>query len=301
MGLNKQSELNMKKCITTIYYLVANFCNVYQELEKGKLLPSDRKRLREGSLSLSELLTIVLYFYLSPCSDFKNYYLYYLKHKYRGYFNLPCYSRIIQLWPRMIVPLVIMMQLLRGEETGIYFIDSTKLQICHNKRTSSNRVFGRIAKMGMSSYGWFMGFKLHLVINHKGGIMAIKLTKGNGSDLSAVEFLTQRLEGKLFGDKGYISQDLFNKLYARNLRLFTGIRRDMRNHLLELEDKITLRKRSLIESVFNVLKNRMSLEHSRHRSRINFLVHIIACVTAYSLNKSSLNHHNLSPITQPLS
>lgn len=157
----------MKKCITSVYYLISNFSKIYQEWEKSNLIPSTRKRKRDGSLSICELMTIVLYFYLSPCRDFKNYYLYYLSHKYRGYFTLPCYSRIIQLWPRLIIPLAITMQLLQGQHCGIYFIDSTKLAICHRKRTSNNRVFGKIAKVGMSSYGWFMGFKLHLVVNIK--------------------------------------------------------------------------------------------------------------------------------------
>lgn len=283
----------MKKCIITVYYLVNNFCKIYLEWEQNKLLPSDRKRQRQGNLSLCELLTVILYFYLSPCKDFKNYYLYYLSFKYKGYFALPSYSRIIQLWPRIILPLVLIMQLLKGENSGIYFIDSTKLSICHNKRTGSNRVFGRLARIGMSSYGWFMGYKLHLVINNKGEIMVIKITKAHNSDLVAVDSITKGLQGKLFGDKAYISKDLFAKLYARDLRLFTGIRKDMKNHLLELEDKINLRKRSLIESVFNVLKNSMNLEHSRHRSPINFLVHILACITAYAIGKSSLNLNNL--------
>ena len=284
----------MKKCITTVYYLINNFCKVYLEWEQNKLLPSNKKRQRDGSLGLCELMTIVLYFYLSPCRDFKNYYLYYLSNKYKGYFALPSYSRIIQLWPRLILPLVIILQLLKGNSSGIYFIDSTKLSICHRKRTSGNRVFKRIAKVGMSSYGWFMGFKLHLIINNKGEIMAIKITKGNASDLSAVSSITKGLYGKLFGDKGYVSKDLFNELYSKDLRLFTGIRKDMKNHLLELEDKKLLRKRSLIESVFNVLKNHMSLEHSRHRSPVNFLVHVLACLTGYAIKKSTLKLDDLS-------
>ena len=146
----------------------------------------------------------------------------------------------------------------------------------------------------MSSYGWFMGYKLHLVINNKGEIMAIKITKANYGDLASANSLTKGLQGKLFGDKAYISKDLFSKLYTRNLRLFTGIRKDMKNHLLELEDKKLLRKRSLIESVFNVLKNHMSLEHSRHRSPVNFLVHILACIAGYTIKKSSLKLDNLT-------
>lgn len=143
-----------------------------------------------------------------------------------------------------------MLQVFKGDDTGIYFIDSTKLAICHNKRSGSNKVFGNMAKIGMSSYGWFMGFKLHIVINNKGGIMGIKMNKGNSSDLSAVISITKGLEGKIFGDKGYISKDLFIKLYRQGLRLFRGIRKDMKNHLVKMGDKIQLRKRSLVESVF---------------------------------------------------
>lgn len=277
----------MKKCITTIYYLIDNFCKIYQEWEKEKLLPgSDSKlRRREGNLSLSELITIVLYFYLAPSRDFKNYYLYFLPFRYVGYFKLVSYSRIIQLMPSLILPVSILLQLIKGEETGIYFIDSTKLQICHNKRTNSNRVFGKLSKIGKSSYGWFIGFKLHIVINHKGAIVAVKITKGNKSDLSCAKYLSKGLEGKIFGDKGYISRDLFQDLYRSGLRLFTGLRKDMKNHLLEHMDKILMRKRVLVESVFNVLKNNMGLEHSRHRFPVNFLVHILACITSYSITK----------------
>ena len=99
--------------------------------------------------------------------------------------------------------------------------------------------------------------------------------------------MVKGLNGSTYGDKGYTSKNLADELSARGMRLITGIKKDMKNHLVEMNDKILLRKRSLIESVFNVLKNRMELEHTRHRSPINFLVHIIACVAGYAISRLS--------------
>ncbi|CAM79635.1 IS982 family transposase [Orientia tsutsugamushi] len=253
-------------------------------------------------MSLAELLTITIYFYLSPCKDFKNYYLYYLRYKYKGYFCLPSYSRIIQLWHRMLLPLAILMHYLeRRRDWYILYIDSTRLAICHNKRISSNRVFNRFSKIGKSSYGWFLGFKLHLVINNKGELMLVKITKGNKSDLSVASVISKGLSGKLFADKAYISKELFHQLLTNGLRLFTNLRKDMKTYLLDIDDKRLLNKRSLIESVFNVLKKHMHLEHTRHRSPIHFFVHIIASLASYSISKlnpylisSSFSSFNLS-------
>ena len=150
--------------------------------------------------------------------------------------------------------------------------------------------------MGKSSYGWFMGFKLHLIINSLGEIKAVKITKGNCSDVSQVSKLSMGLFGKIFGDKGYISSSLVTELYRRGLRLFSGIRKGMKNHFISLDDKIMLKKRSLVESVFNVLKNNMRLEHTRHRSPLNFLVHIFACLASYSIKKF-FSRYKLTPLS----
>lgn len=280
----------MREDITFIYYFVDNFCKCYDEWVKSRLLPQLGQRSRDCEMSLAELLTVILCFYLSPCKDFKNYYLYYLPLKHKGCFpKLLSYSRVVQLMPRLMLPLTMLLHCMRGEETGMYYIDSTKLQICHNKRTSSNRMFKGICSMGKSSYGWFMGYKLHLIINHKGEIMSIKITKGNRSDISVLSGLAKGLKGKIFGDKGYISKEVWNELFTKGLQLYTNLKKTMKNYLMDIGDKINLRKRSLIESTFNVLKNRMNLEHTRHRSPTNFLVHIIACTTAYSLKPRKIN------------
>jgi Transposase DDE domain len=184
--------------------------------------------------------------------------------------------------PCLFVPLMVLLHSLSGEEIGLYFADASKLAACHNRRIARHKVFDGLAARGKTSTGWFFGFKLHFVINHKGQIMALRITPGNTADSTVLDESTQHLSGKLYADKGYISRKLFHKLWQHGLHLTTGIRRNMRNHLIPLADKILLRKRFVIETVLDILKCEMGLEHSRHRSVMNAMVHILSCLLAYA-------------------
>ena len=139
--------------------------------------------------------------------------------------------------------------------------------------------------------GWFFGFKLHLVVNDQGEILAFQLTPGNVDDRKPVPKMTEKLFGKLFGDRGYISQALFQQLYEEGLMLITSLRKNMKNHLMLLEDKLMLRKRSIIETINDQLKNISQIEHTRHRSYANFIVNLLAGLIAYALQakKPSIN------------
>lgn len=202
--------------------------------------------------------------------------------------RLVSYERFVQLLPRLYLPLHLLLHFMSGEKTGMYFVDATTLSVCHNKRISSNRVFAGLAKRGKTSMGWFYGFKLHMLINHKGQIMAVKITTGNTDDRSPVPQLTTGLEGLLAADKGYISQKLFGELYARGLKIITGIKKGMKNCLLPLHEKCFRRKRFLIETVFDILKNIHDIDHSRHRSPANFAINAIAALVAYQYTKINI-------------
>ena len=139
-----------------------------------------------------------------------------------------------------------------------------------------------MAARGKTSRGWVFGFKRHLVFNHRREIVALKLTPGNVSDTAPVPALTRRLVGKLFGDKGYISQPLAQQLLVEHgVRLITKLHKNMHNHLLDLGDKLLLRKRALIETINDQLKNVCQIEHTRHRSPFNFVVHLLAGLIAH--------------------
>src|SRR5262249_11884614 len=157
-----------------------------------------------------------------------------------------------------------------GSCTGFSFIDSTSLDVCENRRIPQHRVFKDLAGRGKNSMGWFFGFKLHLVVNDCGEILNMKLTPANVDDRAPVPALVRGLFGKLVGDKGYISQALFEELFCHaNLQLITRIKSNMKNKLISVFDKILLRKRSIIETVIDQLKNISQIEHSRHRSPTN--------------------------------
>lgn len=273
--------------ITALFYCIDEFYKVYEEWEKHRLIPKSGVRTRSGKLSISEMLCIEVMFHLSGFRDFKTFYEYGICGKYRSYFSdLPCYARFVQLKGKLLLPLSILLQSLKGEKTGIYIVDSTSLKVCHNRRINNHKVFQNIAARGKTSMGWFYGLKLHIAINHKGEIMAVRFTAGNVNDRSVLDEITKNLKGKLFADKGYISKEHFARLWKRGLQLITGIRKNMKNYLMPLLDKIMLRGRFIIESVFHILKNHMNLEHSRHRSPINSFVNSLACLVAYSFRKN---------------
>jgi transposase len=277
----------MKKDITELYSFIDDFCQIYAEYEKQKLLPSLKIRNRSCKISLSEALTMMIMYHTSYAKNFKYFYKSYIEYLHKDDFpGALSYSRFVELMPRLYMPLNVLMHMLLGEETGIYFIDATTIKVCHNKRRYSNKVFNGFAKQGKSSMGFFYGFKLHLIINEKGEIVSLKLTRGNVDDRAPVSQLTKDLIGSIYADKGYIKQNLFINLYERGLKMIHGIKKNMPNKLMSLKEKILLRKRNLIETVFDYLKNKMNLEHTRHRSPVNAFVHIVSTLIAYCFKKS---------------
>jgi hypothetical protein len=242
-----------------------------------------KKRQRSGQLEPSEIMTILIHFHQSHYRTFKAYYTEYVqKHLVSEFPDLVSYQRFVELTPQMLIPLLAYLNSLYGPCTGISFIDSTSLDVCHPKRISQHRVFANDAARGKTSVGWFYGFKLHLAVNYRGELLACSLTPGNVDDRRPVPSLVKDLRGKLFGDRGYISAALTQTLFEQGLQLITKLKKNMKNRLMELNDKLLLRKRSIIETIIDQLKNISQIEHSRHRSPTNFVVNLICGLIAYS-------------------
>jgi hypothetical protein len=269
--------------VLELFCAVDDFCQAFEPVFRQHLLATnERRRQRASGLCLSEVMTIVIHFHQSHYRDFKSYYqqyvLVYLRQEFPG---LVSYGRFVELMQRAVVPLAVYLRFCFGRCTGIAFIDSTALAVCRNPRIHQHKVFAALAARGKTSVGWFYGFKLHLVVNDQGELLAVQLTPGNVDDRQPVPQLVQRLFGKLFGDKGYLSQALTEQLLAAEVQLITFARNNMQGRLLEHADALRLRKRAIVETIHDQLKNISQIEHTRHRSPINFVVNLLAGLIAY--------------------
>jgi transposase len=268
---------------------VDDFCQEFLPTFRSHLLPSaegKRRRQRARSLSESEIMTILIAFHPSHYRDFKAFSTEHVCPHWRAQFpGLVSYHRFMEFVPSVRVPLLCYRGSCLGTCTGISFVDSTPLVVCHNRRIGQHKVFAGAAQRGKSSTGWFFGFKLHLVLNDCGELLSIALTPGNVNDRQPVPQLTEqikRLFGKLFGDKGYISQPLREQLLqVLGIELVTKVKKNMKNRLMRLSDRLLLRKRAIIETVVDQLKNVSQIEHSRHRSPTGFLVNVVCGLVAY--------------------
>lgn len=278
-----------KDKITEIFCIADDFCKEFdKEVAKmGLESPTDtHRRKRAWRMSRSEIMTILICFHFGSFRNFKHYYLFYVKEHLADMFpEQLSYNRFVELQARISVEMMFFLQVCcLGRCSGISFVDSTCIPVCHNKRIKRNRVFKDYAAVGKSTMGWYFGFKLHLIVNERGEVLNFMLTKANVDDRDEIVFnrLSDNVFGKLFADKGYISKGLFDRLFNDGIQLITGLRCNMKNKLMPLYDKILLRKRSVIETINDELKNVAQLVHSRHRSMLNFAMNALAAIAAYS-------------------
>jgi hypothetical protein len=275
--------------LVDIFFFTDEFCKEFNKSLEGTQLKADnskKSRNKPCCLSDSEVITILIAFHLGGYRNLKHFYTQYVQvHLTKDFPHTVSYNRFVELQQKALLPMVIFLKIARlGSCTGISIVDSTPLRVCNNKRIFNHKVFDGIAQRGKSTMGYFFGFKLHLVVNEKGEILNFVITPGNVDDrepLQNTNFL-DKIFGKLFADKGYIGKKLFEQLFVDGIILITGLKRNMKNCLMSMNDKILLRKRSIIETINDELKNICQIEHSRHRSFGNFLTNLVSGLLAYS-------------------
>ena len=268
--------------LVELFYHIDNFCNILKTIQ----LPKKSKKLNR--LTNSEIMTICVYYHYSGYKTFKDYYkkhvLIFLTNEFK---NLVSYNRFVELKQELAPDIGCLMQMIMSfnQCTGTSFIDSFSLVVSHNKRIYSHKVFQGVAARGKTSVGWFFGFKVHITVDPAGNILNLYFTPGNIADNNeqVLKKLTANMFGKIFGDKGYLlNPELFRQLYENSVQFVTKIRSNMQNKLMNLTDKLLLKKRGVIESVIDIIKIHLSVDHSRHRSRAAFLSNLFSGIIAYA-------------------
>jgi hypothetical protein len=226
----KHDQITLAKRKTLImeagmHNLVELFCAVddfttlfLKDWFKTLITDGKRERLKMSRLSMSEVMTIMILFHQSNYRTLKHFYLNYVCSFLKDAFpNLVSYSQFVRLQKECLIPLCAYLNSRRGEITGLSYIDSTSIAVCHNRRIQRHRVFKGFASRGKTTMGWFYGFKLHVVVNERGELLNVCLTPGNCDDRKPLKKLCKDLWGKLFGDRGYLSKKWSDELLEQGL------------------------------------------------------------------------------------
>ena len=275
--------------VIEIFCLADDFCRLFDKLVKKYSIepsqPSKRRYHRDSKMSTAEIIVIMIMFHSSNNRCLKHFYIDCICKRYKHFFpKTVSYTRFVELQKTISIPLAIFIKkVLLGKCTGISFVDSTPLRVCRNQRIHMHKVFKGIAERGKCSMGWFFGFKLHLICNEKGELLNFMFTPGDVDDRKPLEYgnFVKDIYGRLVGDKGYISKKLFERLFVDGIQLVTKIRNNMKGSMMSVSDKLLLRKRAIIETVNDELKNIAQVEHSRHRCFENFVVNMLGAIAAY--------------------
>lgn len=273
--------------VTEIFFMADEFCKIFDQMMAKYTLREHKKRkyYRCSTMSKSEIIVIIILFHNSGYRCLKHFYIEQVcKHMRHLFPAVVSYNRFVELEKDVAIPLALFIKkILLGKCTGVSFVDSTPLRVCRNQRIHMHKTFKGIAQRGKCSMGWFFGFKLHLICNEKGELLNFMITPGDIDDRKPLEYkaFVDFIYGKLIGDKGYIGKRLFERLFVDGIQLITKLKSNMKGALISVSDKLLLRKRAIIETINDELKNIAQVEHSRHRSFDNFIVNTLGALAAY--------------------
>jgi hypothetical protein len=276
---------------TKLFCTLDDFCKVFEPFYRQALkITGITTRTRRSELSLSEIMLIAVWFHQAHVTNFKHFIGFIRFYHRKELPTLPSYERVSALVNQHAPALAALFEAtcMQADSDNIFMIDSTSLPVCHNKRICQHRTFKHYAARAKTSMGWFYGFKLHLVINRACEIVSARLTSGNISDVSMMKALLLRrnLQGKVYGDKGYISSERQEDLRQHGCTVITRVRSNMPEPELSEEDEHYLSQRNSIEVVNGQHKCGLGLQHTRHRSLKGLLAHVYGVMVAYQLCKN---------------
>lgn len=210
-------------------------------------------RNRPSRMPRHHVLAIIILFHDSGHKHFRVFYEMVVMRHLGRYVRRVSYSWFIRLRNRYMIDLLFFLVMKQVRNRACYYIDSTAIKVCHNRRIAKHKTFQGLAERGKTSMGWFFGFKVHLLINEQGELVKFMISKGNVDDREGLK-MAETLNGILCGDKGYISAKWLDYLKEKGVSLTTRVRKNMKSRPMSDAQKRFLRSRGVIETVIGRLK-----------------------------------------------
>jgi len=243
---------------------------------------------KKTKLPLVMLVSLILFKFFTGHYSWKEYYRY-LKSHHDGINigSLPTYKNFIANVHRLVGYALVFLEAVRKyckQGVNLQFADSTKLAVCHIKREFTHKVVKGLATKSKSTMGWYYGFKLHLVCDKDGQILAWRITTATVDDRNGLSLIWDELTGMIVADAGYLGSNWQQAAADLGLCLLTGVKKIMKK-LMSKWEYFLLRARNRVETTFSVLKHRMGLETNLPRSPMGFFAHYVWCLLAYQLRR----------------
>ncbi|MCG2694890.1 IS982 family transposase [Candidatus Parcubacteria bacterium] len=285
---------NLKDLLLIIYCFCKDFITEIKEnvIKKLPLQKIDRNHppIKKGKLSVAEITTLAIFRNFTGHKNWADFYRHIVNYHTDDFPNFPNYKNFVKMTNKVaifgkeILDFFMKFFIQKTPEKDCKITDSTKLKVCENKRIFHHKTADGFAQRGKSSMGWFFGFKLHIICNEKMEILKIKFTPGNTDDRKGLMQIWDDIFGMIIADAGYIGKNIFTKAKEKGIHLFTCVKANMKK-LLTKEQKEILNKRSLVETVFSVLKLRMNLETTLPRSVDGYFSHYVWVLVGYQFKK----------------
>ena len=276
----------------TLYHIFDQIDNLLKTMSaslKRKLLSDLRpKGGRPSGLSLQAILAFGIFRFATGVKDVKHYHRKLLSSYSKELGRIPNYGNFNALMNQATPYVIFLLQWIcychQSAGGGLYFMDSTPMKVCENKRIFDHKVCEDMAQRGKSSMGWFFGFKLHVVCDSLGRLVSLLITPGNTDDRKFALKLLKGLRGLCVADAGYVSKKLMQELYQQGLLLLTDVRNSMKRLMSETQHGL-LKLRQRIEGVFSCLKHRLKAEASIARSPLGYLSRCLYACLTFALSK----------------
>ena len=263
-----------------------------------KSIPWMNKNTNRGRSSIwgpTEVVTLSILEFLNNSSEIKAFFRLakpQLEDVFKSWISYDRYVQLRNMYaPYAAVFLYWLMEPLK--KAGVFFVDSTPLEVCHIRRASTHKVMVDFAKKSKTTKGWFFGLKLHLVINSKKEIVALHITPGNVDDREPLMKLFRNLKGMAVGDAGYLSKKWLKFFKKLGLHFFTGVRKNMKK-VITGPQHLLLKSRQHIESVFSILKTRYKIVRSLPRSVMGHMANYLYGLLAYCLKDTAKYYRPIS-------